>query len=302
MEKLNEIAIKRADTVPPIIAEIRRHSENAAVVSAMKPSDRAILAAATGTPIADYDAAALVETLMQMFNFIALDVGYKKTTDATEWQYQVTRIAEILRRYHSDLTTADIKTAFEMLIVGELDTFLPRNGNGEPDRAHYQNFNAEYITKVLTAYKKRQSATVVKARSIAPKTEPPKALAAGEPQGYDKKAITHRVFEEYKNTHRLNFNFHEDVVVIEYLAGLGLLEDITITDEDRQRALQRYLIQVDLGYKNEYEARWVRIHGVKSKTIDPLALDIAQHRAIKNYFDKIIAQNDEKKMKIINTY
>ena len=301
MEKLNEIVIKRADTVPPIIAEIRRHSENAAVVSALKPSDRAILAAVTGIPIADYDAAALVETLMQMFNFIALDVGYKKPTDATEWQYLVTRIAEILRRYHSDLTTADIKTAFEMLIVGELDTYLPKNGNGEPDRNHYQNFNVEYITKILTAYKKRQSATVIKARTIAPKIEPPKALTASEPK-YDKKAITHRVFEEYQQTHRLNFGFHEDVVVVEYLTGLGLLGNINITDEDRQRAYQRYLIQADLGYKNEYEARWVRIHGVKSKTIDPLALDIAQHRAIKNYFDKIIAQNDEKKNENLNTY
>lgn len=280
--------------VAPVVAEMRKYAEDSRTLSVMGKGDRAILAAATGTPLADYDTTALVQTLLQMFNFIALDVGYRKPEEV-EWQYLVTRIAEILRRYHADLTTTDIKTAFELLLVGELDPYLPKNGNGEPDRAHYQSFNADYVIKVVTAYKKRQGATINKARELT-KIEPTKTLTAGEPQGWDKKGVAHRVYETYLKTSRLTFGPHEDVVVYEYLKELQLVEAVSITDADKETAFRRYCMQADLGYRSQYEARWVKQAGKDAREIQPIAHTVALHRAIKGYFDKIIAQNTLKKV------
>lgn len=287
-----ETAVAIQHKVPPVVSEIRRYADETRVLSKMGKADRAILAAAKGTLVGEYETAALVETLMQMFNFISLDVGYRKPEEM-EWRYLVTRIAEILRRYHSDITTVDIKTAFELLIVGELDPYLPKNGNGEPDRAHYQAFNADYVTKVVSAYRKRQGETIQKAREIPKETH--KALTAGASQGWDKKGITRRVYDEYVKTHRLNFGFHEDVVVYNYLLELKLIDDAQVSEADKQRAYNRYCIQADLGYKNNYEAKWVKHAGKDARELQPLSFTVAMHRVIRAYFDKLKAQDATKK-------
>lgn len=287
-----ETEIAKLPTVSPAIAEMRRYNADTNIMHKMSNTDRIILAAATGTPISGYTNEALVETLTQLLTFISLDVGYRKPSE-TEWQYSVTRIAEILRRYHSDITTADIKTAFELLIVGELDSFLPRNGNGEPDRNHYQSFNAEYVTKILTAYKKRKNATVKKARAL-PAPEPPKALAAGS-SVWDAKRITRRIYEQYKKTNRLVFGLHEDVAVYEYLYKQRQIDAVTVTDNDKAIAFNRYCIQADLGCVNNYEAQWVKRAGINAREIQPKAYTVALHRIIKEYFDAIIKKDAEKK-------
>lgn len=285
------VAVRETATeVPPIIAECRRHAENSYILSKMTAAEKSILAASTGTPIADFDNAALVKELMQMLSLIAIDVGYKKPSEPTEWTYIVTRIAEILSKYHRTQTITDIKTAFEMLIVGELDPYLPKNSNGEPDRSHYQQFGIEYITKILSAYKRRQGLAVQKARELKPPTEQ-KALPTA---GWDKKGITRRVYDEYVKTKRLNFGGHEDVVVGDYLIELGLIEPIQITDEDKERAYHRYCIQADLGYRNNYEAKWVRIAGKDAKELQPLAYTVALHRTIKEYFNTVLEHQQGK--------
>lgn len=293
METNAEVAIAKSPPLPPAIDEMRRYNADANIMRKMTNTDRIILAAATGTPISDYTNEELVGTLMQLFAFVSLDIGYRKPSDETEWQYAVTRIAEILRRYHSDITTTDIKTAFELLIVGELDVFLPRNGNGEPDRNHYQSFNAEYITKILTAYKKRKNATVKKAREL-PAPEPPKALAAGSSL-WDAKSITRRIYVQYQKTNRLVFGLHEDVAVYEYLYKQRQIDAVTVTDNDKAIAFNRYCIQADLGYVNNYEARWVKRAGINAREIQPKAYTVAIHRTIKEYFDAIIKKDAEKK-------
>lgn len=286
-----ETAVAIQNKVPPVVSEMRRYADETRVLSKMGKADRAILAAATGTLVAEYETAALVETLMQMLNFIAMDVGYRKPEEM-EWRYLVTRIAEILRRYHSDLTTVDIKTAFELLIVGELDPYLPKNGNGEPDRAHYQAFNADYIAKVVTAYKKRQGETIQKAREIPKET--PKALEAGTAQGWDKQGITRRVYDEYVKTNRLNFGCHEDVVVYDYLLELGLIEKAQVTDDDKQKALNHYCMQAELGYRNQYEVKWVKRAGINARELQPMSFTVAIHRIIKTYFDTLKARETKK--------
>ena len=61
----------------------------------------------------------------------------------------------MLVKYYSYLTLSDIMTAFELLAVGELNDYLPRNSSGNADNGHYQQFNANYFGKVLNAFIKR---------------------------------------------------------------------------------------------------------------------------------------------------
>lgn len=43
---------------------------------------------------------------------------------------------------------------------------------GQPDRNHYQQFNADYICKILNAYKGRRAWVLKKANEAVPKEEP----------------------------------------------------------------------------------------------------------------------------------
>ena len=116
----------------------------------------------------------IAASVNQCFRFISIDVGYKRPADDAEWQYIVVRLADVLKRHFYDLTIEDVKTAFELLTVGDLDNYLPTNSSGEPDRSHYQNLNAEYLCKVLRAYKKRRDVAYTNIKAAQPK--PQKAL------------------------------------------------------------------------------------------------------------------------------
>ena len=101
--------------------------------------DALILTAAKNATIGEMQPTEIAAAVNQCFKFIAIDVGYKRPADDAEWQYIVVRLADVLKRHFYDLTIEDVKTAFELLTVGDLDNYLPINSNGEPDRSHYQN-------------------------------------------------------------------------------------------------------------------------------------------------------------------
>lgn len=75
---------------------------------------------------------------------------------------------DILKRYYSDMTLADIKMAFELATTGELDEYLPKDKQGNPDKNHYQQFNADYFAKILKAYKQKQTDVIDKAYKAIP--------------------------------------------------------------------------------------------------------------------------------------
>lgn len=70
----------------------------------------------------------------QMFRFIAMDVGFIiPTENRDDWTYICTRLLDLLKRYYSQLTLSEVKLAFELLITGELDDYLPRIGTATPN-------------------------------------------------------------------------------------------------------------------------------------------------------------------------
>lgn len=99
----------------------------------------------------------LIRKIGTVSEFICKDLGIKTRYDTEEMTYSATRFLMILKTHFKDLTIQDIKLAFELLEVGQLDEFLPYNKNGIPDREHYQTFNVRFYSKVLNAFKNYKS-------------------------------------------------------------------------------------------------------------------------------------------------
>lgn len=170
LKKKENTALEIYNTKPGTKAiEVRRRMvQLPEVAKALNPVEKYVFAASTKTPIAEIDDAKLVENLSLLFKRIAMDVGYIIPQNENDWNYIQSRLLDILKRYHSDMTLADIKIAFELATTGELDEFLPKDKHGNPDKNHYQQFNADYLSKILNAYKRKQNVVIDKAFKVLP--------------------------------------------------------------------------------------------------------------------------------------
>ena len=141
--KIKNVALEIYNTKPGTKSiDIRRKLvQLPQVIEALTPVENYIFAASTKTQIIEMDDAVLVHKMGQMFRYIAIDVGYNIPQNDNDWAYIQTRLADVLKRYYSYMTLADIKLAFELAMTGELDNYLPRDSQGNPDKKHYQQFN-----------------------------------------------------------------------------------------------------------------------------------------------------------------
>lgn len=222
----------------------REMAKNPAVMEALGPVERSVFLASTAKTIAEYDANELSIELAKALKWIAKDVGYR-ATDESERGYLVVRVAEILKRYYDNLTMRDFKMAFEMSITGELDDYLPRGRDGQADRGHYQQFNAEYVCKVLNAYKYRRAAVLKKANdAMPPETEKPiTPERAKELQNLTKRNCI-EAFEQFKaNGYMPAISPIGEMLYYELLADAGLAPRIEVTIDEQKQIFQRTINQ-----------------------------------------------------------
>lgn len=261
------------------------------VYGALTPIERDIFIASTKVQIAELPAIELAEKAGQLFRYIAIDVGYNIPANGNDWAYMQTRLIDILRRYYSQLTLADIKMAFELAVTGELDAYLPRDAQGNPDKKHYQQFNADYFGKILNAYTRRLNDVFHKVYSAAPEPKPivtPEMVQAQRRERSMKNRIT---YLRYKYTGILNFGFVDIGVmfVFDWLLRVGLIEPLKIEPADRNKAFAQYMGRAATGLVNKYTAHQVRKEGASSAAIDAMACDVARKKAIRRAFDEMIA-------------
>lgn len=259
------------------------------VAKALTPVEKYIFAASTKTQIYEIDDETLVAKTGQMFRFIAMDVGFRIPTEANDWAYMCTRLLDILKKYYSQMTLADIKLAFELATTGELNEFLPRDSNGNPDKNHYQQFNADYFAKILNAYRKKQNGTISKAYAALP--EPKQEISPEQKKQYHNETVERcrDTFLRYKYTGKFDAGMFGDMFVYNWLHAVGLADDVTETEDDRKTALSRYMQRVAAGWVNRYTAEHVRRDGTKSREIDYTAFEVARLKEIKKAFDRMIA-------------
>lgn len=258
------------------------------IAKALNPVEKYIFAASTKTQISEMEDGVLVSKTAQMFRFIAMDVGYIIPQNENDWAYIQTRLVDILKRYYSYLTLADIKLAFELATTGELDEFLPRDSQGNPDKKHYQQFNADYFAKILGAYRKKQNEVIGKAYTALP--EPKKGLSPEQIRYYRNQSVMTCLmcFLRYKYTGRLEFGLADEMFVYNWLLGVRLADEVKETEDDRKEAYNRFLARAARGFVNEFTVYHVRKQGTQSSEIDYTAFEVARRKEIKRTFDRMI--------------
>jgi hypothetical protein len=292
IEKKENTALEIYNTKPGTKAiEVRRRMvQLPEVAKALNPVEKYVFAASTKTPIAKIDDAKLVENLSLLFKRIAIDVGYIIPQNENDWNYIQSRLLDILKRYYSDMTLADIKMAFELATIGELDEYLPKDKQGNLDKNHYQQFNADYFAKILKAYKQKQTDVIDKAYKAIPKKNneiSPEQIRRFEIQ---RQWRNRYIFLCYKYTGKLILGLTDDMFLYEWLQKCGLADDVQVKEDDRKEAFARYMQRVAHGMINQYTAFQVRRKGTESPEIDFTAFEVARKKEIIKAFDRMIAE------------
>lgn len=260
------------------------------VVKSLSGVEKYIFAASTKMQIADIDDGTLIAKTGQMFRFIAMDVGYIIPTNPEDWAYICTRLLDILKKYYSQMTLADIKLAFELATTGELDDYLPKDSQGNPDKKHYQQFNADYFAKILNAYRRKQNGVIHKAYKALP--EPKKELTPQQIRQFEiqRQWRNRYIFLCYKYTGKLILGLTDDMFLYEWLQKCGLADDVQVKEDDRKEAFARYMQRVARGMINQYTAFQVRRKGTESPEIDFTAFEVARKKEIIKAFDRMISE------------
>ena len=260
------------------------------VAKSLSGVEKYIFAASTKMQIADIDDGTLIAKTGQMFRFIAMDVGYIIPTNPEDWAYICTRLLDILKKYYSQMTLADIKLAFELATTGELDDYLPKDSQGNPDKKHYQQFNADYFAKILNAYRRKQNGVIHKAYKALP--EPKKELTPQQIRQFEiqRQWRNRYIFLCYKYTGKLILGLTDDMCLYEWLQKCGLADDVQVKEDDRKEAFARYMQRVARGMINQYTAFQVRREGTESPEIDFTAFEVARKKEIIKAFDRMIAE------------
>lgn len=260
------------------------------VAKSLSGVEKYIFAASTKMQIADIDDDTLIAKTGQMFRFIAMDVGYIIPTNSEDWTYICTRLLDILKKYYSQMTLADIKLAFELATTGELDDYLPKDSQGNPDKKHYQQFNADYFAKILNAYKRKQNVVIDKAFKVLP--EPKGEMTPQQIRQFEiqRQWRNRYIFLCYKYTGKLILGLTDDMFLYEWLQKCGLADDVQVKEDDRKEAFARYMQRVARGMINQYTAFQVRRKGTESPEIDFTAFEVARKKEIIKAFDRMIAE------------
>lgn len=260
------------------------------VAKALSPIETNVLTASTKLQISEMDDQAIVDNCAQIFHFVARDVGYIIPSNNAEWSYMQTRLVDILKRYYSYLTLADVKLAFELATIGELDEYLPRDAHGNPDRKHYQQFNADYLSKILNAYRRKQNDVLSKAFAVLPKNQtditPEKKIYYRK----QREARNRYLYLKYKYTGELSSDFSDEMFLYGWLIKIGFAEKVKATESDRRQAFAQYMHRASKGMINQYTAINVRRKGIESPEIDYTAFEIARKKEIIKAFDRMVSE------------
>lgn len=278
---------------PKTAVMIRRDmARNPAVMAALEPLERSVFLASTDKTIAEYDSKVLAVELEKALKYIAKDVGYREN-DPAERGYLIVRICEILKRYYGALTLRDFRMAFEMSITGELDEYLPKGRDGQADRGHYQQFNAEYVCKVLNAYKMRRGVILRKAYSATPSTEA--VVTNSEKMEFSGRAKDDLLaaFAHFKETKMLpQISPAAEIIFYNILKKHSLVGEIEVTGWEQAQVLnatiQDYMRRGFPGYANN-----LRAAGKDAAEIQPAAFNLARVNEIKRAFANIIESGKE---------
>lgn len=268
--------------------ERRRMAGDAKLARVLTRHELKMFKASCGKRIRDIEDGELLKRLGNLFRVVAMDTGYTIPA-AGEWALIQTRLFEYIREYYGGYTIEDVSLAFELLVVGELDNYLPKDSQGNADRKHYQRFNADYFARVLNAYGRRMNAVIdksYKSIEIDDAREPSKEEI--EKSKHYLYKVVNDIYLRYKYTGLLTFGIGDEMLCYMLLNEVGLADDIIVSENDRALAMRRYMRRAYRGLVNKYVAERVRGKGVESEELNFSAYEVARERALICAFNYMI--------------
>ena len=263
-----------------------------AVMTALEPVEKSVFLASTAKTIEEYSGIELSNELGKVLKYIAKDVGYRDT-DENERGYLIIRVSEILKRYYSNLTMKDFRMAFEMSITGELDDFLPKGRDGQADRGHYQQFNAEYVCKILNAYKTKRAYILKKANEAMPKPEPERDMEAARTYSISIREELCNAYDSFRENDKMpNMSPIAEMLFYQLLSDAGLAPEIIVTIEEQKAILQLTINQLALK-GNIGEMNQLKQAGPDAPELQYGAYSLARKKALQSAFERMVATGIE---------
>jgi len=243
-----------------------------------------------GTKIRDLqDANGLISLLIYLYALL----GIKQDKMPTQEQSGV--MIDFIKLQMGSYTLDDIKTAFILAISGKLDV----------DANAYQNFNCEYIGKIMTAYEKMRLSAFVKFNQIEQEKEKEQEKMSWTDEKI--KQMNHEFLLEcivkpwkyYLKTGTLTFGVHPNHILYKTLSDeLGLIK---LTNEEKFEIWNRAKeLSKDEVYKQTFNATEInKIKFLKDqirligydKAMDSTIRNIAYDISIKETFAKFKSDN-----------
>lgn len=279
-------------TPPPgttAIAIRRAIAQTPAIVEKLEPIERSIFLASTAKVAQEYDEAELIAVMADTLKWIAKDIGIRDT-ESPNWKITIVRFGQILKRYYPLFSVKDIRMAFELMVTGELNDYLPKDRFGNPDKEHYQMFNADYFCKILNAYRVYRKAVINKAVEMVPK--PVKQRNEAEERFYRnqtrKDIIAAFRFFKYRG-YMPKLSPILEMLAYQDLAMVGLAEPFDVTPQEQQIILRQTLFELTqrqmIGDKKRVEQQ-----GINAPDIQHGAYRLARLKALKRTFAEMVAE------------
>lgn len=202
-------------------------------------------------------------------------------------------IFDVVDLYFDDLSFAEVKLAWRLLAVGELDNYLPKDRYGSPDENHYGSLNVDYVTKVLKAYRKRKADMISKTTALLP--DKPKATPEQE-RAFLNVQANNFIFAIMKYKYSGRFKAESDRLISEstfkYMERLGYDMDTIPTYEDKKLALAQFKGRPINSFAQVFEKECLVTVGIEHEAVYFLALMIAKKRLLFRYWDEMLREED----------
>ena len=254
----------------------QRISSMPEVINEMTPVERQMFAASLREPIGEMQDEQLANKVGIIAKYITRDAGIKTIDD-----YDVTRFMTVLKNYYPLMSLKEIRMAFELSMAGELDDYLSRDKNGNPDKSHYQSFNVEYVTKILNAYKKRRREVSYKAHQLAQIPEENTTPATSYREQWLSTVLNSFYWFKYTGKLPRNANPYR---IYQELEKHGLAMPINVTEEDKKEAMNRLLKKASDGLIRDFIATCIRQQQTRHADVISEAYLVAKERALISTF------------------
>lgn len=202
-------------------------------------------------------------------------------------------IFDVVDLYFDDLSFSEVKLAWRLLAVGELDNYLPKDRYGNPDKNHYGSLNLDYVTKVLKAYRKRKADMMAKTTALLP--DKPKATPEQE-RAFLNVQANNFIFAIMKYKYSGRFKMESDRLISEstfkYMERLGYDMDTIPTYEDKKLALAQFKGRPINSSAQVFEKECLATVGIEHEAVYFRALMIAKKRLLFRYWDEMLIEED----------